>query len=159
MWINAGELERALGLPDPAAVRGGTSAQGRDVAIVDAASLYLGSTGARAPRYPPLRVRVVHGSMEQARYPVAAGRYKGIPIEGALGYLDDRFGGALHRLAPRPPVSRTTPAPAGTCGRPTTSTRSARSCSVSVTSARSHPICWPGPWSGEPATMRWPNDG
>ena len=46
----------------------------------------------------PVRVRIVHGSLEQARHPVAAGRYKGIPIAGALAYIDDRFGGALSEL-------------------------------------------------------------
>ena len=45
-----------------------------------------------------MRVRIVHGSLEQSQYPVAAGRYKGIPIDGALGYIDERFGGALTEL-------------------------------------------------------------
>ncbi len=54
--------------------------------------------GAAAAVATGLRVRVVHCSMEQAKYPVAAGRYKGIPMEGAISFLNHRLGRALSRL-------------------------------------------------------------
>jgi hypothetical protein len=46
---------------------------------------------------PTLVVEVVHGSLEHARYPVVVGHGTGAMLEGAEGYVDGRFGGALSR--------------------------------------------------------------
>ena len=44
-----------------------------------------------------IAVEVVHESLEHARYPVVVGHYRGSPLEGAEGYVDDRLGGVLSR--------------------------------------------------------------
>jgi pimeloyl-ACP methyl ester carboxylesterase len=44
-----------------------------------------------------IAVEVVHGSLEHARYPVVVGHYRGSPLEGAEGYVDDRVRGVLSR--------------------------------------------------------------
>jgi pimeloyl-ACP methyl ester carboxylesterase/CHAT domain-containing protein len=96
VWIKASELERGFA--------GSDRGDGRNVdldrgaRLLRASEIYLGSTGESRGALPPVHVRIVHGSLEQARHPVAAGRYKGIPIDGALGYIDERFGGALTEL-------------------------------------------------------------
>ena len=94
IWLKASELERGFAAGD----RGDGSAQDRGARLLGASEIYLGASGARRQVRTPVRVRIIHGSLEQARHPVAAGRYKGIPIDGALGYIDDRFGGALTEL-------------------------------------------------------------
>ena len=43
----------------------------------------------------PLRLRVLHGSLLFAAYPVLVGHYRGDPIGGAEGYLDARLEGRL----------------------------------------------------------------
>jgi CHAT domain-containing protein/triacylglycerol esterase/lipase EstA (alpha/beta hydrolase family) len=98
VWVDSADLEQALGLPVQSANRGDDTDPGAvDAGLADATRLYLGGRGKR-PATAALRLRVVHGSMEQARYAVAAGRYKGIPIEGALAYLNDRLDDALRDL-------------------------------------------------------------
>ncbi len=52
---------------------------------------YLGFRSRDAARKPVLRVRVTHASLEQADHPVAVGHYRGIPPEGAEGFLDWRL--------------------------------------------------------------------
>ncbi len=94
VWLKASELERDFAAGD----RGGTGGLDRGARLLRASEIYLGLTGESRGALPPVRVRIVHGSLEQSRYPVAAGRYKGIPIDGALGYIDERFGGALTEL-------------------------------------------------------------
>jgi hypothetical protein len=42
-----------------------------------------------------LEIRVVHGSLEHADFPVAVGHYQGMPLDGAEGYLDRCLGGRL----------------------------------------------------------------
>lgn len=100
-WIPSGQLDRALGLP--AVADGGRG--GGDVSDVTvSANLRLGVAhyigGGRAGQREliGLRVRIVHASLEQANWPVIAGRYKGIPMFGALSFLDLRLQGALRRL-------------------------------------------------------------
>ena len=44
-----------------------------------------------------IAVEVVHESLEHTRYPVVVGHYRGSPLEGAEGYVDDRLGGVLSR--------------------------------------------------------------
>jgi hypothetical protein len=52
----------------------------------------------RAPR--PLDVRVVHGSLEHAEFPVVVGHYQGMPLDGAEGAIDRCLDGLLReRLA------------------------------------------------------------
>ena len=47
------------------------------------------------PRTPRLEVRVVHGSLEHAEYPVAVGHYQGMPLDGAEKALDGCLDGLL----------------------------------------------------------------
>lgn len=46
-------------------------------------------------RARPLHVRVVHGSLEHAEFPVAVGHYQGMPLDGAEGAIDKCLGGLL----------------------------------------------------------------
>lgn len=48
-----------------------------------------------ADRPHPLDVRVVHGSLEHAEFPVAVGHYQGMPLDGAEGAIDHCLGGLL----------------------------------------------------------------
>ncbi len=90
--------------PDPvgALVRGGgdrpTAADLRDL-VAQATSLYLGTPDQTADpgALTQLRVRVSHGSLEQADHPVMVGHYQGIPPEGAEAFLDRKLSGALDR--------------------------------------------------------------
>jgi hypothetical protein len=43
----------------------------------------------------PLDVRVVHGSLEHAAFPVVVGHYQGMPLDGAEGAIDRCLGGLL----------------------------------------------------------------
>lgn len=43
----------------------------------------------------PLRVRVVHGSLEHAEFPVVVGHYQGMPLDGAEGAVDHCLDGLL----------------------------------------------------------------
>lgn len=47
----------------------------------------------RGPR--PLHVRVVHGSLEHAEFPVVVGHYQGMPLDGAEGAVDKCLDGLL----------------------------------------------------------------
>jgi hypothetical protein len=42
-----------------------------------------------------LEIRVVHGSLEHALYPVVVGHNQGMPLEGAEGFLNKQLGGRL----------------------------------------------------------------
>jgi CHAT domain-containing protein/pimeloyl-ACP methyl ester carboxylesterase len=95
IWLRASELERGFAVGDRGDGDGGMD---RGARLLRASEIYVGQTGEARVKLPPLHVRIVHGSLEQTRHPVAAGRYKGIPIDGALGYIDDRFAGALTEL-------------------------------------------------------------
>jgi pimeloyl-ACP methyl ester carboxylesterase/tetratricopeptide (TPR) repeat protein len=53
--------------------------------------------GAPAPEQVQLEVRVVHASLEQAKFPVAVGHYAGLPIGGAEAFLDTKLRGALRQ--------------------------------------------------------------
>ena len=46
-------------------------------------------------RAQPVVVRVVHGSLEHAEFPVAVGHYQGMPLDGAEGAIDHCLGGLL----------------------------------------------------------------
>jgi hypothetical protein len=48
-----------------------------------------------AERPRPIEVRVVHGSLEHAEFPVAVGHYQGMPLDGAEGAVDRCLGGLL----------------------------------------------------------------
>lgn len=120
-WVRAADVESTIGFPQPARRGGsGVTPAERQAHLVEAASLYVGRTAWRRVEVPALKVRVVHGSLEQAMHPVAAGRYKGIPVGGALKYIDQRLKNALtelHDLGLFPQeagTSRYVPAPAGT---------------------------------------------
>ncbi|MCW5620743.1 MAG: CHAT domain-containing protein [Burkholderiales bacterium] len=59
---------------------------------------WMGGSGARRHRrreQAQLKVSVVHGDLQHARYPVMVGHYEGDTIGGAEGYLDRRLKGAL----------------------------------------------------------------
>ena len=102
-WVPVEDLEFALGRTTNFATRSASGPK-RDQAksaIAEATKLYLGGDGDVAPRTRPLRVQVVHGSLEQAKYPVAVGWYKGLSIEGALWFADWRLDGALRRRIDR----------------------------------------------------------
>src|SRR6185437_6451290 len=42
-----------------------------------------------------LEIRVVHGSLEHARYPVVVGHNQGMPLDGAEGFLNKCLDGRL----------------------------------------------------------------
>ena len=90
--------------PDPVELRprGGssrsTAADLRDL-VSQATSMYLGTPGQITDPggLTQLRVRVSHGSLEQADHPVMVGHYQGIPSEGAEAFLDRKLNHALDR--------------------------------------------------------------
>ena len=49
------------------------------------------------PAQPKLRVRVVHGDIGLARFPILVGHYHGYRLQGAEGRLDRLYGGLLQR--------------------------------------------------------------
>ena len=51
--------------------------------------------GRSQPKSQRLEIRVVHGSLEHARYPVVVGHNQGMPIDGAEGFLDKCLNGRL----------------------------------------------------------------
>ncbi len=97
--IPAGEVDRD---PLTPAARGAGGALRRDdvaATMADSLSSYVvhpAGTGVTTA-HEGLRVSVTHASLEQSRHPVIVGHYRGIPPEGAEGFLDWRLGGALSR--------------------------------------------------------------
>jgi len=87
--------------PEPGAIRRGRGQPvDRHEAEVRLAEALLPSVGGQttaALRRVRVEVRVVHGSLEQARFPVAVGHYAGLPIDGAEKFLDKKLGGVLRR--------------------------------------------------------------
>ncbi len=62
-----------------------------------ALGVYLGGNAEVISR-PRVRVKVVNASLEKTSYPVAVGHYRGVPPEGAEGFLNRRLDNALgHR--------------------------------------------------------------
>lgn len=98
-WVPLQEVEFRLGNSTSFQTRamGVSGEEEAGSAIDQALGLYVGTGEPVKIGAQPLRVRVVHASLEQARYPVAVGWYKGLPIDGALSFIDWRFGGALGR--------------------------------------------------------------
>lgn len=86
--------------PEPPAIgtergdRGRISISAFGQALDQALSPHLGLKETTIPR-PEITVRVVHGSLEKSKFPVAVGHYSGLPLEGAEGFLDWRLEGAL----------------------------------------------------------------
>ena len=48
-----------------------------------------------SPERQRLEIRVAHGSLEHAHYPLVVGHNQGMPLNGAEGFLDGRLGGRL----------------------------------------------------------------
>ena len=90
--------------PDPrarVALRGASSQRQSTSDLLatmsDATSPYLGTSTAAPANALSLRVRVTHASLEQAEHPVIVGHYRGIPVDGAEGFINMRLDGALSR--------------------------------------------------------------
>jgi pimeloyl-ACP methyl ester carboxylesterase len=98
-WRNE-QVLAALARED--AVRGAPAASA-EVASPEASETEVAERPAATPsvsesdRDQTIDVEVVHGSLEHADHPVVVGHYRGSPIEGAEGYVDDRLGGVLSR--------------------------------------------------------------
>ncbi len=76
---------------------GGGGSKELDEIINEATQHYFGAGPQGKQRRPMLRVRVTHASLEQAAHPVAVGHYRGIPPEGAEGFLDGRLDNLLRQ--------------------------------------------------------------
>jgi tetratricopeptide (TPR) repeat protein len=68
-----------------------------DAADLAAAGLGAREKGETAAPLPPIRIRVVHGNLGFARFPLIVGHYEGDTLAGAEAHLDRALGGRLRR--------------------------------------------------------------
>ena len=65
----------------------------------DPAGYVLGVSGSAGDRWtPPIEVRVVHGSLDYARYPLMVGHYYNDSLMGAVQRVNMKLGGQLQRM-------------------------------------------------------------